>query len=255
MTGHRSTGTPKCRVRAVVLAAGLGTRLRPLTNRMPKCLVRVGGRPLLDYWFAQLAEAGIRDVLINTHHLAEHVRAYVERINASGRFHVMTAHEPELLGSAGTVRANRNFVQNGEECLIIYADNLSDVDLVELMRVHRTHNDPITMMLFHAPRPERCGIADMDEAGRITHFIEKPDNPSSDLANGGVYAVSSAGFHEIADMDVFDLARHAMPAFLGRMRGWVWHGYHCDIGTHEALHRAQTDAQRIFAETAVGGWA
>ena len=239
-----------CDVRAVLLAAGLGTRLLPLTTTVPKCLLPIAGRPLLDYWFDRLAEVGVRDVLINTHHLAELVRAHVSNSGAA-RFRVSTAHEPDLLGSAGTVHANRGFVDDGDECLIVYADNLSDVDLAEMLRVHRAHGDPITMMLFHAAEPERCGIAEVDEMGRILDFVEKPERPKSDLANGGVYALTAAAFHEIADMDVFDLAFDAIPAFKGRMRGWLWEGYHRDVGTHEALRQAQIEAPRIFGK-AVG---
>ena len=249
---QENRATDGCRhVSAVLLAGGLGTRLRPLTDHVPKCLVPIAGRPLLDYWFDRLEEAGIRDVLINTHHHADQVEAHVARVNARGSLSVVTTHEPKLLGSAGTVTANRDFVQSGDDCLIIYADNLSDVDLAALVAAHRSHDDPITMMLFHAAEPERCGIAEVDETGRILEFVEKPENPKSDLANGGVYALTAAAFHEIADMDVFDLAFDAIPAFKGRMRGWLWEGYHRDIGTHQALRQAQIEAPRIFGK-AVG---
>ena len=239
-----------CRtVSTLLLAAGLGTRLRPLTDRVPKCLVPIAGRPLLDYWFERLEEAGIRDVLINTHHHPDQVEAYVARVVARGQCSVATVHEPELLGSAGTVTANRDFVRDGEDCLIIYADNLSDVDLGALLAAHRAHDDPITMMLFRTPRPDQCGIAEVDGSGRIVGFVEKPADPVSDLANGGVYAMSASAFHEIADMTAFDLAADAMPAFIGRMRGWIWDGYHRDVGTHEALRQAELDAQRVFGHT------
>ncbi|MEE8116509.1 MAG: nucleotidyltransferase family protein [Gemmatimonadales bacterium] len=240
-------------VSAILLAAGLGTRLRPLTDRVPKCLVPIAGRPLLDYWFERLEEAGIRDVLINTHHHPDQVEAYIARVVARGRCSVVTVHEPELLGSAGTVTANRDFARDDEDCLIIYADNLSDVDLGALLAVHRSHNDPITMMLFHAPQPEQCGIAELDESGRIVGFVEKPAHPVRDLANGGVYALSASAFHEIADMRGFDLACDVMPAFIGRMRGWIWDSYHRDIGTHEALRQAELDARRVFGPSVGAG--
>lgn len=241
------------RVRAIVLGAGLGTRLRPLTDRVPKCLVPIAGRPLLDYWFDRLEEAGIRDVLINSHHLAGQVEAYVARINEQGRFKVVTAHEPKLLGSGGTIAANRDFVRNGEECLVIYADNLSDVDLTALLAAHRSHDDPITMMLFHAPQPERCGIAELDDSGRVVAFVEKPTRPASDLANAGIYVLDASAIHEIAAMRPFDLASDAIPAFIGRMRGWVWNGYHRDIGTPEAHRQAELDALRLFGPSVGAG--
>src|SRR5688572_2010248 len=96
--------------KVLLLAGGLGTRLRPLTDSVPKCLVPVAGRPLLDYWFDAFADAGIRDVLINTHHLPDRVRAYLARRNDTGRFRVCESYEPVLLGSAGTVHANRDWI-------------------------------------------------------------------------------------------------------------------------------------------------
>lgn len=234
------------RVKAVLLAAGLGTRLRPVTNSVPKCLVPIAGRPLLDYWFDRLREAKVRDVLINTHHLRSKVRQYIEQMNARGPFRVVEAHEPELLGSAGTVRANRAFADGAELVLIIYADNLSDVDLRELVEFHRSHDDPITIMLFHAPGPENCGIVELDERGRVTSFVEKPSQPRSDLANAGLYVVNGATYREIADMQALDFGFDVLPKFIGRMRGWVWDGYHLDIGDPESLERARADGPRVF---------
>jgi len=237
---------PAKTTKALLLAAGLGTRLRPLTNFVPKCLIEIAGRPLLDYWFDRLAEARIRDVLINTHHLAEQVRAYIEQKNNQGVFNITETHEPKLLGSAGTIHANRDFLADDSDGVIIYADNLSNVDLASLVRFHRSHNDPITMMLFRAPRPEHCGVAELDATGRVIGFTEKPKKPKSDLANAGVYVVSASAYREIADMNKLDLAYDVLPAFVGRMRGWVWDGYHLDIGTPEALTRARADAPKVF---------
>ena len=234
------------RTNVLLLAAGVGTRLRPLTDTTPKCLVPVAGRPLLDYWFDRFAEGGIRDVLINTHHLRDQVRLFIDRVNEGGRFRVVESYEPQLLGSAGTVHANGDFARDGQDCLIVYADNLSDVDLAEMMRMHRLHDDPITMMLFHAPNPQDCGIAELDESGRIVGFVEKPSDAASDLANGGVYALTAEAYRQVAGLEVFDLASDALPAFVGRMRGWIWEGYHRDIGTPEALRQAQIEARRVF---------
>lgn len=234
------------------MAGGLGLRLRPITDRVPKCLVPIAGRPLLDYWFDLFAAAGIRDILINSHHLPAPLRDYIGEVNRRGAFSVAEAYEPVLLGSAGTLTANRDWVGRNERCLIIYADNLSNVDLAAMLRFHAGHDDPVTMMLFRASHPEKCGIADLDEAGRIIDFVEKPERPKSNLANAGLYIVDSNAYHEMADMKRFDLGFEVLPAFVGRMRGWPWEGYHRDIGTHEALHQAEIDVKSgIVARTAV----
>ena len=235
------------KTKVLLLAGGLGTRLRPLTDSVPKCLVPIRGRPLLDYWFDRFADAGIRDVLINTHHLPAQVRAYAERVNRSGRFDVRESFEPVLLGSAGTLHANRGWIEAGETCLIVYADNLSDVDLSQFLQFHISHGAAMTMMLFHTPYPTKCGIAALDANNRIVEFVEKPEHPRSDLANAGVYALTSSAYHEMADMNKFDLGFDVLPAFVGRMFGWVWSGYHRDIGTPEALRQAELDAERLFA--------
>lgn len=236
------------RVKALVTAAGLGTRLRPLTDTVTKALVPVGGRPLLDYWMDRLGVAGVQDVLINTHHLPEQVRAYIERINRHGHdgrsFRMREAHEPTLLGSAGTVTANRAWADDADDVLIIYSDNLSGVDLGEMLRFHRSHGDPFTMLLFRADEPKRCGIAELDGEKRIVGFVEKPEHPRSNLANGGIYVVRPAAFREMADMNAFDLGFHVLPRFVGRMRGWEWGGYHLDIGTHQSLAQAEKDLAR-----------
>lgn len=240
MTGHAA------RTNALLLAGGLGTRLRPLTDTTPKCLVPIDGRPLLDYWIERLIQAEIHEARINTHALAEQVRPYIERVNSAGNLHLVESYEPVLLGSAGTVTANADLADTADQILIIYADNLSNIDLRPLLDFHRSHADPFTMVLFHAPNPRACGIAELDAEGRIISFIEKPQEPATDLANAGLYVVDAEVYREIAGKQAFDLGFDVLPQLAGRMRGWVWEGYHLDIGTHQALEQARRDAPRFF---------
>ncbi len=233
--------------RVLLLAGGLGTRLRPLTDAVPKCLIPIAGRPLLDYWIDLFDEAGLREVRINNHHLPGAVRAYIASTNAAGRVHMTESYEPTLLGSAGTVAANRDLADGVEHVLIVYADNLSDVNLNEMLAFHAGHGDPMTMMLFRAPRPENCGIATLDDDRRVVRFVEKPKDPESDLANAGLYILNAEAYREVADMKAFDFGFDVLPKFVGRMRGWLWPGYHLDIGTHEALARAECDVPRLRA--------
>ena len=245
-------GTKDSRVKALLLAGGIGARLRPLTDATPKCLVPIAGRPLLDYWLHALGRTGVRDVLINTHHLAERVRGYIDQVNRAGRFRVAETYEPELLGSAGTVHANRGWIDGADQCLLIYADNLSNVDMAPLLRFHESHGDPMTMMLFRAPEPKRSGIAELDGDQRIVSFVEKPEHPRSDLANAGLYVITADAYREIADMDAFDFGFDVLPRFVGRMRGWVSECYHRDIGTFESMRRAEREAANVFATVAEG---
>lgn len=232
--------------KALLLAGGLGTRLRPAAPGIPKCLVPIRGRALLDYWLDALAAAGIREVLINTHYLADQVRAHIAAAGPARGLRIEEAHEPGLLGSAGTVAANRGFADGADEVVIVYADNLSTLDLAELLAVHRGHGAGFTMALFRAGEPRACGIATLAPDGRVTAFAEKPERPQSELANAGLYVVSGATWREIADMGATDFGFDVLPRFVGRMHGVLLEGYHRDIGTPEALAAARADAPRLF---------
>jgi D,D-heptose 1,7-bisphosphate phosphatase len=236
------------RIKSLLLAGGLGTRLRPLTDSIPKCLVPIAGRPLLDIWIQRLVECGIREARINTHALAEIVRAHIAQINAENDLRLVEAHEPILLGSAGTITANVDLADDVDEIVIIYADNFSDIDLRPLIAFHREHSDPLTLVLFQAPNPCVCGIAELDSEGRIISFVEKPEVPRGNLANAGLYVIDAAAYREIARMKAFDLGFEVLPRFVGRMRGWTWGGYYLDIGTHDSLKRAERDARELFPE-------
>ena len=236
-------------VKVLLLAAGLGTRLRPLTDHTPKCLVEIAGRPLLDYWFDCFAEAGLHRILVNNHHIPDKVRRYIERLKQTTDLQVRETFEPTLLGSAGTITANRAFADDAEEVIIIYADNLTDIDLRNLLFFHRSHSDPLTMVLFHTRHPSKCGIAELDKECRIISFVEKPARPKSNLANAGIYVTNAEMFYRIADMNAFDIAFDVLPNFIGQMRGWMWTGYFRDVGTIEAVEEAKRDVPRFFGHS------
>lgn len=144
-------------IRAVLLAGGFGKRLRPLTEHTPKCLIQVGGRPMLDYWIDALEHVGVSKALVNTHYLSDSVRAYINQINATRKMTLTEAFEPELLGSAGTVTDNRDWADDADTVIVIYADNLSDLDLDALVKAHNGHAEPMTMVLFEPSTPKSAG--------------------------------------------------------------------------------------------------
>jgi histidinol-phosphate phosphatase family protein len=234
------------RAKALILAAGVGSRLRPVTDSTPKCLVPVAGRPILDYWLEKLARAGVHDALLNTHVFPDQVRSYLDDVRRCGLVRVTEFHEPVLLGSAGTLAANPSFADDADDVIVIYPDNLSTVDLGAMLAFHRSHSDPFTMLLFRAPNPRACGIAELDRAGRIISFVEKPPEPRSDLANAGVYILSAEAYREAAAIRGRDIAFDVLPRFVGRMRGWAFGGYHRDIGTPADLEAVNRDAPELF---------
>ena len=156
-------------MKAFLLAAGSGTRLRPLTDRLPKCLIPIGGMPLLEIWFRHLERLGVTEARVNTHHLAGQVEGYVAARPPSS-LRISLFHEPVLLGSAGTLRANREWLQGEPDFLVIYADNLTDADLSGFVRFHRENRAEFTLALFRTPQPRECGIVVRDAEGRVVEF-------------------------------------------------------------------------------------
>jgi len=229
-------------VRALILAAGLGTRLRPLTNRIPKCMVPIKGRPLLEYWLELLLKQGIERILINTHYLPEIVREYLR--TSSWRDRADLVHEPELLGTGGTILRNRAYFGN-EAFLVAHGDNLTRFDVTSFIQRHRQRpaGVEITMMTFQTDTPESCGIVVEDDHGRVTKFFEKVANPPGNRANGAVYIFepSVIEFMAALDSEIVDLSTEVLPHFVGRIITFHNSDYHRDIGTLDSLMKAERE--------------
>ena len=168
-------------MKAFLLAAGHGTRLRPITESIPKCLVPVAGRPMLDYWFSLFEKHGISDVLINMNHFPQMVESYVNQKVTDVK--VTLVYEEVLLGSLGTLIHNFEFIDKDESFFIFYADTLTNVNLREMMAVHKKSRKPFTIGLFNSSDPKSCGIVALDESDCVIDFEEKPIYPKSNLAN------------------------------------------------------------------------
>lgn len=223
-------------MKAFLLAAGTGSRLRPITDGTPKCLVTIGDRTLLDIWLDAFVRNGVTEVLINLHHLPDAVHAHVAARRQPPA--VRLAFEPELLGSAGTLAANGNWVADEEFFLACNADNLTDFDLGDLIAAHRAAKPMATVAAFHSENPSAGGVLTLDEAGRIVEFTEKPTAPTSDLVNAGIYAFSPAMLDEIPVRRPADIGYHLLPRLIGRAQAVLVEGYFQDIGTPEAYRRA-----------------
>lgn len=230
-------------MKAYLLAAGYGTRLRPLTDTTPKCMVPVHGLPLLGWWLSLLRRHGITDVLINTHYLPEPVRTFIEDYNRQDTgLTAYETYEPRLLGSGGTILKNRDFVRGEQDFLICYSDNLTNANLTAFKAFHRNHDGVLSMALFNTNVPEQCGIARLDTEGRITAFEEKPENPASNLANAGMYIANQSLFEYMDSGNVTaDFGKDFLPRLIGRMFGWRTQGYLIDIGTPENYKKANEE--------------
>ncbi|MET3485926.1 nucleotidyltransferase family protein [Methylobacterium sp. 1973] len=230
-------------MRALLLAAGHGTRLRPLTERVPKCLVPIAGRPLLDYWLERLfACPDIERVLINTHWLAEQVAAHVGA--SAWRSRIDLVHEPELLGTGGTILANAGYFRS-EPFLTAHADNLTAFDLDDFLARHRGRpaGAAMSMLSFRTDDPRSCGILELDERAIVRRFHEKVAEPPGNLANAAVYILEPevVDFAASLGRPVVDLSTEVIPHFVGRIYSVETPSYHRDIGTPESLAHAERD--------------
>jgi mannose-1-phosphate guanylyltransferase len=234
-------------MKAFLLAGGLGERLRPLTLTIPKCLVPICGVPILEIWLRLCERHGITDVLLNVSQHAEKVEAFLE---ARGRRdpRVRLVREEQPVGTAGTVLANREFVDGEESFWIIYSDNLTNMDLGAMLAFHRAHDGLMTMGLFRTPAPSSAGIVDLDASARIVAFTEKPQHPASDLANAGLYLARAPLLDLIPrGRQLVDFGHDVLPRAIGRMFGYPITGLYSDIGTPVALARAEADWRTLQA--------
>lgn len=230
-------------MRAILLAAGCGTRLRPLTNTIPKCLVPIKGQPLLDIWLERLTQAGVSPFLINTHYLAEQVETYVSASRYSNQ--VTLVHEAALLGTAGTLVSNAGFYQ-GDDGLLIHADNYCLADFREFILAHgrRPPECVMTMMTFRSDKPSSCGIVELDERGVVVGFHEKVASPPGNLANGAVYLLSA----ELLEMlrgelaAVTDVSTEVLHRLVGRIYTYETTEVFVDVGTPESYAKANAIA-------------
>ncbi len=229
-------------MKALLLAAGLGTRLRPLTDTMPKCLVPIHGKPLLGYWLELLLSAGIESVVINTHYLPDRVREFVAA--SRWRDRVTLCHEENLLGTGGTILRTRHFFEDAP-FIVAHADNLTRFDVQAFLKLHarRPTGTVITMMTFITDQPQASGIVIEDANGVVREFHEKSPNPPGNRANAAVYIFEPEVTRSIEAIGrpFVDLSTEILPQYLGRICTFFNDDYHRDIGSPESLRRAEVE--------------
>ena len=249
-------------MKTFLLAAGLGLRLRPLTDTIPKCMMPIDGKPLLHYWLALCKQHNITDILINLHHLPQPIIEYTKslKVNVQTRnftypalnhYHqtsdvnITLSLESELIGSAGTVRQNADWIESEKDFIIAYADNLTNANLTKLLQFHRENKPILTMGLFHSEYPQTCGIVSLDENGKVTAFEEKPRHPKSNLANAGIYITSSDILAYIPTKKIVDFGYDVLPQLIGKMYAKYIDSYLYDISTPESYKQTQAKYRTI----------
>lgn len=223
-------------MKAFLLAAGHGTRLRPHTDSTPKCLLPIHGVPILETWLSLCERYGISDVLVNTHAHAAAVVEFVKKWRNS--IHVTVAEEPYLFGSAGTLRENRDWVSGEEIFWVFYADVLTNVNLDAMLKFH-SPKTAATLGAYAVPDPKRCGILCVDQQQVITDFVEKPAVPKSNSAFAGIMIATQQLLDAVPAKSGADIAFDVLPNLVGRMRAYLIPEFVMDIGTLENYREAQ----------------
>ena len=232
--------------KALLLCAGEGTRLRPITNTIPKPLVPIDGKPLLEYWLENLAKVGIDQFLINSSYLHNKLEEFVSKNKYKNN--ITLTYEKELLNTGGTILQNKDFFKD-EPFMLIHADNLSFCNFQAFINAHkkRPKECEITMMLFYTDKPSSCGIVDLDENNIVQNFYEKVKNPPSNLANAAVYICEASviKFLENLNKKDIDFSKDVLPKYLGKINTFLNSTYHRDIGDPISYGLAQIEIKGI----------
>ncbi len=230
-------------MKAVIMAGGQGSRLRPVTEGTPKPLVPVLGRPIMEYIVEAVRDAGIHDILVTLHYRPGYIQDYFGDGSDWGvRLEYATEEHP--LGTAGSVKNGAYFLD--EPFLVISGDALMDYSLAELAEFHHRSQAMVTFCLARVPDPSELGIVVTDPEGRVERFQEKPA-PSevfTDTVNTGIYIMDPAVLEEIPTGQSYDFSHDLFPRLLEqgeRLFGHVAKGYWSDIGTVEQLSQANWD--------------
>ena len=234
--------------KAMILAAGEGTRLRPLTLEIPKVLLPIGVQPLIEHQLSWLKHHGMREVAINLYHLDNKIRDY---LGDGSRFGVKIAYSQEesLLGTAGGVKRMEHFFD--DTFAVVYGDVFTDFDLSDMVKFHQQKKAVATLAIFEVPNPLEVGVVEMGEDGRILSLVEKPQclipNPqNSTLANSGIYVLEKEVLNHIPVQGSFDFAYDIFPKLIQlglSLYGYLLRpgDYLVDIGTLDKYHKANED--------------
>ncbi len=231
-------------MKAIVMAGGEGTRLRPVTGGIPKPMVELLGRPILSYTVELLRKNGIEDICFTLKYLPRIIQDYFGDGSEFG-VRINSRVEDTPLGTAGGVRACGDFTA-GEDVLIMSGDAVCDFDLKRCIEFHREHKADATLVLYEHPEPTEYGLVVTDREGRVEKFLEKPrwDMVLTDLVNTGIYILSPKALELIPEGCQYDFGKDLFPKMLKEgmsMWGVCPEGYWCDVGSPEAYRRCCID--------------
>jgi NDP-sugar pyrophosphorylase family protein len=232
-------------MRAMIMAAGLGTRLRPLTGFIPKPMAPILNRPALYHILRLLRQHGVREVVVNLHHFPDAIKGWFGDGSSLG-MEIRWSYEEELMGTAGGVKNNEDFLA-GDTFLVMSGDSLTDLDLDALLATHRAKSGLATLSVKQVSDPSDYGVVVVDEDDRILGFQEKPSREEalSDLCNCGIYVFEPEIFERIPAATFYDFGKQVFPELVGDGTPFYVHrvaGYWNDVGNLEEYTRSNFDA-------------
>lgn len=221
-------------MKAVVMAGGEGTRLRPLTLDVPKPFLRVSGKPAIEYALDALVKAGIRDILVTTFYKPERL---IDHLSGGARLkaRIFYSVEDEAMGTAGGVAKCAPLI--GDDTVVVLSgDVIADVNIGALVDAHKKSGAVATMALTRVKNVSEFGIVGLDDTGRIVKFKEKPKTPEetfSDLINTGIYVLSPEALRAVPEGAKFDFSKDLFPKLLAsgaKLQGVPLEGFWMDVG-------------------------
>jgi NDP-sugar pyrophosphorylase family protein len=235
-------------MKAMVLAAGLGTRLLPLTEQLPKALIPVAGRPMIEYSLFLLRYYGIRDIIINLHHLGDRIETYLGDGRQWG-LQITYSKEPDLLDTGGGLLKAKPFLEDGT-FIVINTDVLIDLPLSELIAFHQKKKAAATLVVRPDPLADQYGSLEIDGEGRIQRFLQtriskQPSVPTTKLMFTGVQVLEPRVFDYMdldRDVQSFSTTKDTYPRMLlqqERLFGWRFDGFWQDVGTARRISEAE----------------
>jgi mannose-1-phosphate guanylyltransferase/phosphomannomutase len=214
-------------MKAVIMSGGKGTRLYPLTKDLPKPMVRIIDKPILEHIILLLKKHNIREIAITLGHMAESIIAY---FGDGSLWDVKISYyvEDSPLGTAGSVKRTINFVD--DDFLVISGDAYCDIDITRAIRFHKAKKSLFTLIAQPKENPVGLGVLDIDENNRVTAFIEKPENAKPSLINTGIYLINKHILALIPE-GFYDFGKQLIPRLIGEVYAYVDYGFWSDIGT------------------------
>ena len=220
-------------MKAFILAAGIGKRLRPYSKSTPKCLIKIKGVPLLDIWVRNLLKAGVKKIYINTFYLSEKVLEHVNKAKYSSKIKIIK--ERKLYGTAGSFYRNINFFLNEKKIIFLHGDNFTKENMKNLLSFHNKYskNKYLTIMSFKTKYPSKCGIIEKDKNNNMIGYYEKKKSFHGHIANAAIYVLNNkfiADFRK-KHKNALDFSKDVVPKYINKAKVFYSKKKFDDIGT------------------------